>query len=50
MWEMRDTQIDADSFRVLITLETPADRVFEIRYGTWSPATGGIVNEEGEDI
>ena len=45
MWEMRDTQIDMERFRVLITLEAPVDRIIEIRCGTWSPARGGIVNE-----
>jgi hypothetical protein len=45
MWEMRDTQIDTERFRVLVTLETPVDRIIEIRYGTWSPATGGMAGE-----
>lgn len=42
MWQMRGTELEPDSFRVLITLQTPIDRVLEIRYGKWSIATGGI--------
>lgn len=43
MWQMRGTELEPDSFRVLITLQTPIDRVLEIRYGKWSVATGGLV-------
>ncbi len=50
MWEMRDTHMDTESFRILITLESPVDRVLEIRCGTWSPATGDMVNNEGEVV
>ena len=39
---MRGTEPETDSFRVLITLQTPLDRVLAIRYGRWSPATGGL--------
>jgi hypothetical protein len=42
MWQMRGTEPEPDAFRVLITLQTPIDRTLEIRYGRWSPATGGI--------
>ena len=42
MWQMRGTEPEPDSFRVLITLQTPIDRVLEIRYGRWSPVTGEI--------
>ncbi|CAA9586446.1 MAG: hypothetical protein AVDCRST_MAG18-3927 [uncultured Thermomicrobiales bacterium] len=43
MWQMRGTEPEPDSFRVLITLQTPIDRVLEIRYGRWSPASGGLL-------
>lgn len=45
MWQMRATEPEPDSFRVLITLQTPIDRVLEIRYGRWSPATKGLLRE-----
>ena len=41
-WEMRDSEPGRDSFRVLITLQTPVDRTLEIRYGTWSLATRSL--------
>ncbi len=43
MWQMRGSEPEPDSFRVLVTLETPIDCVFEIRYGTWSTATAGVI-------
>ena len=41
-WEMRESEPGLDSFRVLITLQTPVDRTLEIRYGTWSLATRSL--------
>ena len=41
-WEMRESEPGRDSFRVLITLQTPVDRTLEIRYGTWSLATRSL--------
>jgi len=49
MWQMRGTEPEPDSFRVLITLQTPVDRVLEIRYGRWSPASGELLAEEALD-
>jgi len=43
MWQMRGTEPEPDSFRVLITLQTPVDRVLEIRCGRWSPASGELL-------
>jgi len=43
VWHMRNTEPEAASFRVLVTLETPVDRAFEIRYGTWSTAMGELL-------
>lgn len=43
VWHMRNTEPEPDTFRVLVTLETPVDRHLEVRYGAWSPATGEIV-------
>ncbi len=43
MWQMRGSEPEPDSFRVLVTLQTPIDRVFEIRYGLWSTATTGLL-------
>jgi hypothetical protein len=45
MWHMRNTEPEPDSFRVLITLTTPLDRVFEIRCGRWSPVTADIQHD-----
>ena len=42
MWQMRGSEPAPDTFRVLVTLQTPIDRVFEIRYGIWSTATGSL--------
>ena len=42
-WQMRASEPDLDSFRVLIELQTPIDHTLEIRYGTWSLATGGLL-------
>lgn len=42
MWQMRGTEPEPESFRVLITLQTPVDHTLEIRCGRWSPATGAI--------
>lgn len=42
MWHMRGTEPETDSFRVLVTLQTPLHRVLELRYGTWSPATAEL--------
>jgi hypothetical protein len=35
-WDMRNSEPDKESFRVLITLQTPVDHTLKIRYGTWS--------------
>ena len=43
MWQMRGSEPEPDSFRVLVTLQTPIDCAFEIRYGTWSTATSGLL-------
>jgi len=43
MWQMRGTEPEPDSFRVLIPLQTPIDRVLEIRYGRWSLASGALL-------
>jgi len=43
-WQMRESQPDMDSFRVLLTFQTPIDQVLELRYGTWSLATGGLLD------
>ncbi|MCK4416534.1 MAG: hypothetical protein KAV99_00010 [Candidatus Latescibacteria bacterium] len=43
MWHMRNSEPSPESFRMLITLVTPVDRVLEIRCGTWSAATQSIV-------
>jgi hypothetical protein len=45
MWHMRNTEPEPDSFRVLITLTTPLDHIFEIRCGRWSPVTADLQNE-----
>ena len=45
-WEMRESEPGLDSFRVLITLQTPVDRTLEIRYGTWSLATRSLERAE----
>lgn len=42
MWQMRNTEPEPDSFRVLVTLQTPIDRILEIRCGRWSPVTKGL--------
>ncbi|MBT4137490.1 MAG: hypothetical protein HOE48_06215 [Candidatus Latescibacteria bacterium] len=42
-WNMRGSDPDNDSFRVLITLQTPVDFTFEIRYGTWSLASKQLI-------
>ena len=42
-WQMRSSDPDLGSFRVLITLQTPVDHAFEIRYGEWSLATGELL-------
>ena len=41
-WQMRESEPSLDSFRVLITLQTPVDRTLEIRYGSWSLATRSL--------
>jgi hypothetical protein len=43
MWQMRNTEPEPDSFRVLLTFRTPIDRILEIRCGRWSPATKGLL-------
>ena len=37
-WQMRASQPDLTSFRVLVELLTPVDHALEIRYGAWAPA------------
>ena len=46
---MRGTEPEPDSFRVLITLKTPVDRVLEIRCGRWSPASGDLLPASAPD-
>ncbi len=41
--QMRNTEPEPDSFRVLMTFVTPVDHAFDIRYGAWSMATGGLL-------
>ena len=36
MWQMRNSEIDSQGFRVLITLTAPVERVVELRVGQWS--------------
>ena len=43
-WAMRNSEPDTDSFRVLITLQTPVDHTLEIRYGTWSLASQNLID------
>ncbi len=43
MWHMHNSEPAPEAFRLLITLVTPVDRVLEIRCGTWSAATEGIL-------
>ncbi len=43
MWAMRNSEIDAEAFRVLITLLTPVDRKLEVRAGRWSVAEERLV-------
>jgi len=43
MVQMRGSALDPDSFRVLVHLKTPIDRILEVRYGTWSTAAGGLL-------
>ena len=45
MWQMRGTEPHPDSFRVLIPLQTPVDHRLEIRFGSWSAATGGLLED-----
>ena len=47
MWQMRGTEPESGTFRVLITLQTPVDHTLEIRYGEWSPATGELLPLSG---
>lgn len=42
-WNMRGSEPDHDSFRVLITLQTPVDFTLEVRYGTWSMAAQKLI-------
>ena len=42
-WNMRNSEPDHDSFRVLITLQTPVDYTLEVRYGTWSMASKQLI-------
>jgi len=46
MWQMRNTEPEPDSFRVLVTLQTPIDQTVEIRCGRRSPATKGLLPME----
>ncbi len=43
MWQMRGTEPEPDMFRVLITLQTPLDHPFRVRFGRPAPLTGGIL-------
>ena len=45
MWQMHNSEKAPESFRVLITLVTPVDRVLEIRYGSWSTVSEAIVSD-----
>jgi len=42
MWQMRGSEPEPDSFRVIIALETPVDHILEVRCGRWSMATNEI--------
>jgi len=44
-WAMRNSEPDENSFRVLITLQTPVDHTLEIRCGIWSIATHNLLSE-----
>jgi hypothetical protein len=48
-WSMRYSAPIQDAFRVLITFQTPFDRTLEIRYGLWSLATRGLVDDIIQD-
>ena len=41
MWKMRNSEVDAGGYRVLIALMAPAEHTLEIRCGRWSDAAGG---------
>lgn len=43
MTAMQNSEVDNGSFRVLVGLQSPVDRIFEIRCGAWSLATQQIV-------
>lgn len=47
MWRMRNSEIDAEGYRVLIALMAPVARTLEIRCGRWSEAAGGFVASYG---
>ena len=37
MWQMRGSEVTADSFRVLLTYQTPVDTVLQFRVGAYRP-------------
>ena len=41
MWKMRNSEIDAGGYRVLVALMAPMEYTLEIRCGRWSDAMGG---------
>jgi hypothetical protein len=49
MFEMRNGQPMSDTFRVLVTLETPVEHTLKIRYGAWSPAEECLIQAQGEE-
>lgn len=47
MWQMRGTEPEPGRFRVLITLQTPLDHPFQIRFGHPDPLTNGVLPPGG---
>ncbi len=44
MWAMRNSEVDARAFRLLITDRTPVQKTVEIRCGTWSDSAQRLVS------
>ncbi len=45
MWEMRNSEVSENDFRLLITALAPLQKKLEVRCGTWSQARGELVWE-----
>ena len=43
IWQMRGTEPEPDTFRILITLQTPLDYPFQIRFGHPAPLTSELL-------